>query len=126
VPVICAYVDLISVHLMLRMIVIGTYLRKTKGVFPDHSLKDYESFLWDIRNDRRGNPFLFELLALHGSSFVLSALVLPFGLLMPADKFHESYVFMVAGFAGILATFFLISNFNRRAERIAALPVERR
>lgn len=124
VPVICAYVDLLSIHLMLRMIVIGTYLRKAKGAFPDQIIKDYESFLWDIRNDRRGNPFLFELLALHGSSFVLSALVLLFGLLMPTDKFHESYIFMVAGFSGILATFFLISNFNRRAERIAAMPVE--
>ena len=58
IPLICAYVDLLSLHIVVRIIVIAAFLRKCNDA--------YETFVYSVRM-QSANPFRFELMALHGS-----------------------------------------------------------
>src|SRR3954469_4616426 len=51
IPLICAYTDFISLHIMIRIVTIGTYLKGTGS--------EYETFVFRTR-ERGGNPFIFE------------------------------------------------------------------
>lgn len=63
IPFICAYIDFVSLHIMIRIVTIGAYLRKMGS--------EYESFVFRTR--KKGvNPFVFETAALHGSSIVFN------------------------------------------------------
>lgn len=124
IPIICAYVDLISIHLMLRIVAIGTYLRKTKELLTNQETKDYESFLCDIRKLKGGNPFLLELLALHGSSILIALLVVVFGGFITKTN-SEGWVFVVSGLGGAAFTIGLIHDFFNRVNRIAEISILR-
>lgn len=124
IPIICAYVDLISIHLMLRIVVIGTYLRKTKELLPNQETKDYESFLCDIRKLKDGHPFMLELHALHGSSILISLLVLVFGLIIFFTN-PEGWAFVVSGLGGMVFTIVLMHDFTNRVNRIAEMSILR-
>ena len=121
VPVICAYTDLISVHLMLRAILIGTYIRKAHELEPQAAFKDYEAFLWDLR--RQGNPFYFELFALHGSSVVIAAGIVALGFHWRDSDTATSYAYLVAGFTGAIATLVIIFLSAQRAKHISSMPL---
>ncbi len=121
IPLVCAYVDLISVHLMLRMVVIGTYLRLSKQ--GNEKVLDYESWLVQVRHRQRGDPLAFEVLALHGSSFVFSALVAIGGFVLRLPDSRYSYLFLLSGLFGIVITAMLVFTFAARVRHIGQVPV---
>jgi hypothetical protein len=124
IPLICAYVDLISVHIMLRIVAIGTYLRKSKRAVGG-AVKDYESFLHEVRKRRRADPFILELLALHGSTFVFSLFVVVAGWRLTFERPSDAYVYLISGGVGILTTLGLVATFGSRIERINRVDVRR-
>src|SRR5271165_2912328 len=71
VPFICLYVDLISLHIMIRIITIGIYLKLSGN--------RYERFAFEVREKSATSPFVFEVVALHGSSLVFNVIILVLG-----------------------------------------------
>jgi hypothetical protein len=69
IPLICLYVDLISLHIMSRVRTIGAFLKETGS--------DYEKFVFAVR--ARANPFGLESFALQGSSFLLNGILVILG-----------------------------------------------
>ncbi|MFY9555279.1 MAG: hypothetical protein WAV47_11260 [Blastocatellia bacterium] len=117
---------------MLRIVLIGTYLRKTKRKLgqPDYlELKDYETFVADILGKARDNPFsLFglELAAIHGSTLVFSIIILTYGFVLASSNSSLAYLYLVSGFIGIIFTTLLFATFGKRVRRIMATPIERK
>ena len=68
VPLLCAYVKLVSIHLMIRIITIGAYLRERGD--------KYEAYTFTLREKSGQSPYIFEVTALHGSSLVFDAIIL--------------------------------------------------
>ncbi len=67
IPLVCAYVDLLTRHLTLRIHVIGDFLRGRDASGPDDALyREYEAFV-----ERNRSAFDFEDWALYLSSIVL-------------------------------------------------------
>jgi hypothetical protein len=132
IPLICTYVDLISVHLMLRIIVIGTYLRKTKQALgsPDYiSVKDYETFISEILGEVRSSPlspFGLELTAIHGSTLVLSVIILIYGFILTSSNASLAYLYLVSGLIGIIFTILIFATFGKRVGRIAGTSIEKK
>jgi hypothetical protein len=130
IPLICTYVDLISVHLMLRIVVIGTYLRKTKRELgqPDYiDVKDYETFVSDILGEVRSSPlspFGLELTAIHGSTLILSIIILIHGYNLASSNASLAYLYFVSGFIGIIFTILIFATFGKRVRKIAETPIE--
>jgi hypothetical protein len=79
IPFVCTYVDLVYTHLMLRILVIGTFLRKTEEKPQEGGLVSYETFVERARCPLF-HPFALESLALHASTVLLSVLVFIIGL----------------------------------------------
>jgi hypothetical protein len=75
VPLLCAYVDLISLHIMGRIITVGKYLMCIGD--------EYERFVFAVRERVGASPYAFEAIALHGSSVVLNAVLLGLGFSLP-------------------------------------------
>ena len=75
VPLICAYVDLTSLHIMIRIIMIGIYLKRVGNA--------YEGFVFEVRNRTATSPFVFEAVALHGSSVAFNAIIVGLGFTLP-------------------------------------------
>lgn len=117
VPMLCAYVDLISLHLMIRIITVGTYLR-IRG-------DDYESYVGQIRNLSRTNPFIFEVGALHGSSLFFNLIVIGLGYALPdgPDGWPRQYrdAYVTAGLIGIAWTVILWVIYSRRVKQVERL-----
>ena len=132
IPLICTYVDLISVHLMLRIIVIGTYLRKTKQQLgqPEYiDIKDYETFVSDILGEVRSNPlspFGLELTAIHGSTLVLSIIILVYGFVLASSNARLAYVYFVSGFIGIIFTILIFATYGKRVRKIMETSIEKK
>jgi hypothetical protein len=120
VPVLCAYVDLISLHLMIRIITIGLYL-KIQG-------NKYESYIGEIRERSKTNPFIFEVGALHGSSLLFNIIVVGLGFALPKgpDNWPEQYLtaYVVAGVLGIVWTIFLWTKYTFRVREVSRLAEE--
>jgi hypothetical protein len=129
IPLICTYVDLISVHLMLRIVVIGTYLRKTKQGLgpPDYiNVKDYETFVSQILGEVRSSPlspFGLELTAIHGSTLVLSVIILAYGFKLASSDASLAYLYLVSGFIGIIFTILIFATFGKRVRIIAQTSI---
>jgi hypothetical protein len=121
VPVVCGYVDAIGIHLMLRILVIGAYLRTVHAFGSLAPVKNYEGFLHDLRS--RGNPFLFETFALHGSSLVLAILIGVLGFTLTDTAAVVGYAYVAAGFSGIGLSGALVVLFLKRAARIESMPI---
>jgi len=132
VPLICTYVDLISVHLMLRIVVIGTYLRKSKQELsqPEYvDIKDYETFLSEILGEERNNsfsPFGLELTAIHGSTLVLSIIILVYGFILAASNARLAYLYFVSGSIGIVFTILIFLTYGKRIRRITACSLAKK
>ena len=114
VPLICAYVDLISLHLMIRIITIGAYLKQSGS--------HYEQFAFEIRNKTYTNPFVFEAVVLHGSSLVFNIIILglAFALLFALPKWPPAYMvaYAVAGILGIVVTIFSWVKYTMLAQGV--------
>jgi len=113
VPLICAYVDLISLHLMARIITIGVYLKLSGD--------QYEQLVFDTRVRSASNPFVFEAVALHGSSFVFNAILLGLGFALTYTKnVLDAYkVFGTFGLGVTALVLVLYSNRTREVIRVA-------
>jgi hypothetical protein len=120
IPVLCAYVDLISLHLMIRIITIGLYL-KIQG-------NKYETYIGEIRERSKTNPFIFEVGALHGSSLLFNVIVVGLGFALPRgpDNWPEQYLtaYVVAGVLGIVCTIFLWMIYTFRVNEVDRLAKE--
>ena len=112
IPLICAYIDLISIHIMIRIITIGVYL-KVSG-------SPYEKFVFKIRDKASVNPFVFEASALHGSSLVFNVILILLGFSLPLSDWPQQYLtaYIVAGSLGIVATLFSWLLYTVRARDV--------
>ncbi|MDB5344083.1 MAG: hypothetical protein JWP89_2460 [Schlesneria sp.] len=112
VPLICSYVDLISLHLMIRILTIGIFLKLSGN--------QYERFVFEVRKLSAANPFVFEAVALHGSSLVFNIIILGlgFGLQGPNWPQHLLMAYMVAGGLGVGATVLLWVQYASRAKEV--------
>ncbi|MFN2533610.1 MAG: hypothetical protein ABR555_20210, partial [Pyrinomonadaceae bacterium] len=117
--------------LMLRIVVIGTYLRKTKKQLrqPDYvGVKDYESFVSDILGEVRSNPFSpfgLELTAIHGSTLVLSIIILVYGFVLASSNARLAYLYLVSGFIGIIFTILIFATYGKRIRKIVETAVDK-
>jgi hypothetical protein len=125
VPLLCAYVDLVSLHIMGRITTLGNYLKRT-GDF-------YEEFVFTIRSRTGTSPYAFEALALHGSSIALNLILIGMGFLLPTKSAAtgaplwnpyvlEAYKF--AGLAGLVITVGLIIMYEFRRDKVDRLADE--
>jgi len=120
VPLICAYVDLTSLHIMIRIIMIGIYLKKVGNA--------YETFVFEARERTGSNPFVFEAVALHGSSLVFNIIIVGLGFALPDDwppKYLTAYI--MSGTLGIVVTVLLWVWYTSRAKeiiRVAELKIK--
>jgi hypothetical protein len=111
IPLICAYIDFVSLHIMIRIVTIGTYLKKTGS--------EYESFVF-LTRERGANPFVFETAALHGSSFVFNITLIGISFIgIAADWVQKAY--FVGGVLGVFVAAFSWSFYTKRARRVFEL-----
>ena len=105
IPLVCAYVDLLTRHLTLRIHVIGDFLRgRETGDASDALWRDYEAFV-----QRNRSAFDFEDWALYLSSIVLSLGVAAYGALELArageTELSEEVALVVMGLAGAVIAY---------------------
>jgi hypothetical protein len=115
VPLVCAYVDLISLHLMIRILTIGIYLK--------NSGDPYEKFVFGVREKTATNPFVFEAVAMLVSSGVFDATIVALGFALPKGpgNWPSEYLaaYIVSGVLGIVATIaFWLMHSSRTREVI--------
>jgi len=85
IPLVCGYVDLLCKHITLRILVIGTYLRKlNEANEPPDKILDYEGFVEKAR--KRFDPYELEDRVMYRSTKVLSAAVAGYGLVSAAQE----------------------------------------
>lgn len=129
VPLICAYVDLVYFHLTLRIVVIGTFLRKLPltGKFDIPFIQLYEDFAEKTREKSIVNSFAFEEWAIQGSSFALSILIVMFGFLIYSHDGHlnmEGFmIFLLSGIIGIVLTLFILFIFKHKFQIIKGTKI---
>jgi hypothetical protein len=121
VPLLCAYVDLISIHLMIRIITIGAYLRERGD--------KYEVYTFTLRERSWQSPYIFEVTALHGSSLAFDVIILVAGFVSIFTKhyflsFPVSITFIFCGLAGIVWTGFLFFLYGSRQREVLRLAKE--
>jgi energy-converting hydrogenase Eha subunit C len=120
IPVICLYVDLISLHIMIRIITIGIYL-KISG-------SRYEQLAFELRDRTFANPFAFEAGVLHGSSLFFNIIIVALGFIFPhalsnwPSEYGQAYA--VSGVLGIVATIILWMTYRSRAKEITRVAQE--
>lgn len=114
IPLICAYVDLLSLHIVVRIIVIARFLRLQGD--------PYETFLHEYRN-RREKPFSFELMALHGSSRAISGIVFAFGVWGYLAQWQPLVwgAYLSCGLIGFVLAMVLSDRFSRHLSEISEL-----
>jgi hypothetical protein len=104
VPLICAYVDLSSIHIILRIVLIGIYLK--------HCDNPYELYVFELRDRSSANPFRFETGALYGSSIAMNLLILLAGALLlyfPVTNWsYAAWGYIVASVVGLATTTMLL------------------
>jgi hypothetical protein len=112
VPLICAYVDMVSLDLAVRITVIASFLR-TKCHDP------YETYVQTLRG-RDDNPFRFAPIAIHGSSLVVSLVILGLGLYGASADWNrfQSHAFVTAGLSGSGITILLWNVYTARIRRV--------
>jgi hypothetical protein len=121
VPLVCAYVDLISIHLMIRIVTIGAYLRERGD--------RYEDYTFTLRERSGKSPYIFEAIALHASSLVFDLLLLGTGFVsLYNHKFISSLpvsiTFIFCGFLGVVWTVSLFALYSSRQREVTRLSKE--
>ena len=114
VPLLCSYVDLISIHLMIRIIAIGAYLRERGD--------KYETYTFTLRERSGKSPYIFEATALHGSSLVFDAIIIIVGFAsISTNQFlpiSVSIAYIVSGTFGFFLTIILFLLYNSRQKEV--------
>ncbi len=111
IPLICAYTDFISIHIMLRIRTIGTYLKKSGD--------SYEDFVSGTRN-QGVNPFIFEIIALHGSSIIFNLVLISLSYVgLTKEWIEKSY--LLGGVLGLFITILSWLLYTVRAKQISDL-----
>jgi len=147
VPLVCVYTDILCAHMNLRIRVIGQFLRiHPLGAVTDDSAAQaaYENFVHKARNmakpsllglvgdgwsamfDSTLDAYVFEDIALHVSSMLLSLFVAMWGFalqwrIFPSSIRGDPRVFWVAGFLGAAATAWAIVGYHRRVKALVIL-----
>lgn len=118
-PPVAIYVDLLALHLTLRIMVIGSYFR-TPGAAAAH--QGYEHFVHDARSPGGGpSPFDLEDWALFYSTYALSAAVAVYGvyqLLVEGSAFGIPFV--LSGTIGAGAEFLGSREYTGRRDALEA------
>jgi hypothetical protein len=111
IPLICAYVDMVSLDLAIRTFVIATFLRNAGD--------RYENYVHRMRR-REDNPFHAASIASHGSSLAASILILSLGLFGAGRKWEQFHVnaYVTSGILGIVLTVLLWNLYKTRVRRI--------
>jgi hypothetical protein len=115
IPLICAYTDFVSLHVMIRIVTIGTYLRNTGS--------EYEKFVFRIR-ERGANPFIFEIAALHGSSFIFNIVLIGISFAGVATPSIEK-AYLLGGLLGLVVTALSWVFYTMRAQRVSELSTDK-
>ena len=111
IPLICAYTDFISLHIMIRIVTIGTYLKGAGS--------DYEQFVFRTR-ERGGNPFIFETAALHGSSLVFNLVLIGLSFSSLATGWIDKS-YLLSGLMGLFVTVLAWVFYTMRAKKVSDL-----
>lgn len=114
IPLICAYIDFVSLHIMIRIVTIGTYLMKIGS--------DYEKFVF-LTRQRGANPFVFETAALHGSSLVFNLVLIGISFTDVATAWVRKAYFL-GGTVGIFVAVISWMLYSMRARRVFELAQE--
>ena len=114
VPLICIYVDMNSLHIMIRVITIGTYLKLSGN--------RYERFVFQIRDKGAANPFVFEETASYVSSLFINVIIFLFGIFilvfgLVAPRWY-GMVYAVLAFLGFLVTLRLRCIYKSRSQEV--------
>lgn len=120
-PPVAIYVDLLALHLTLRIIVIGTYFR-TAGAAEAPAYQGYEDFAHDARNLGGGkSAFDLEDWALFYSTYALSAAVAGYGVYQLVDASTFGVPFVLSGAVGAVAAFVGDRQYATRCRALDAL-----
>ena len=111
VPFCCAYIDIISLHVMMRILTIGAYF-KCSGC-------DYESFVEDVRKASNG-LFKLENYALNGSSFIFNMIPILYGVykLIGFDDRSLGSALIIFGILGIIFSLALVKRFGAAVKNL--------
>lgn len=143
IPPVALYVDLLCLHLTLRILVIGSFLQNSThaGAEPARVYREYETFAHKARElpeppatpepsatpprKTKGRPtksaFDLEDWALIYSTWGLSAAVGAYGVYwLTQSSWWVGLVFLISGASGVLATLFGHHQYAVRCRRIAA------
>ncbi len=95
IPLICAYCDLVSADLAVRILSVAAFLRTKRDV--------YECWVEERRKERWRNPFTLAPMAVHGSSVAINLLILV-GVAL-SGKWVEPYgaLYIAAPIIGLVA-----------------------
>jgi hypothetical protein len=120
-PPVAVYVDLLALHLTLRILVIGTFLR-TAGAKEAGADQGYEEFAHDARNLGGGrSAFDLEDWALFYSTYALSAAVAGYGVYQLVDASTFGVPFVLSGAVGTVAAFIGGRQYATRRGAVVAL-----
>jgi hypothetical protein len=118
VPLICAYVDTVSLDLAVRTMVIASFLR-------NHCDDEYEHHVQFVRQLRH-NPFMAAPIAIHASSLVSSLIVASLGVYGNSAHWAtvETAAFLTAGIIGAAVAIlqYLVYSSRVRTLGITAPP----
>ena len=112
-PLICAYIDLISLHIMIRITTIGSYLKEVGN--------EYEQFIFEVRRPGGANPYIFEGVALHGSSLAIDLFLIGFGFLGLGLHWNSTILqvsYIALGFVGIVVTIAFLFWYVLRSKEV--------
>lgn len=135
IPFVCLYVDLLCKHLQMRMLVIGKFIRekfaKSKEMNNiDYGLEligEYEFFCNKLREGDGRGIFGLEDWAQEGSTWLLSSLLVLYGIIITiieVNNYCEKNVIYIAigliisGLFGIVVTFILKDYYQKRVRKI--------
>ena len=111
IPLICAYIDFVSLHIMIRIVTIGAYLKKIGN--------EYENFVF-LTRQTGANPFIFETAALHGSSFVFNLVLIGISFTNISTIWVQK-AYLLGGVLGLVVAAFSWVLYTMRAQRVRAL-----
>jgi hypothetical protein len=131
IPLVCVYVDLLCLHLTLRIVVIGTFMYQwTPSGETKDPLKAYERFARGARrlpdpSERKMSAYALEDWALYLSTLILSASAFVYGvvLLWPHHPGGYAALFLSSGAIGLAATLIGRRLYRKRMDAVSAMQL---